>query len=194
MTVIVVVRKGRTAAIAADTMSSQGSLKVPGEMKTAPRKIHAVGGAYVGLTGSSAHHHVFQSVADSHPDLLDFSDARSIFESFRSIQSLLKDEYFLLTDEDDDHQEYESNQLFGLICAPGGIFSFQSYREVTEFNSFWASGTGTDVALGALQVAYSSRRSAMSVAECAVEAACLFDKDCGLPLESFEVRLRAGGG
>ena len=189
MTVIVAVRKGRTAAIAADTMSSQGTLKVPGDMKAEPRKIHRVGSAYIGLTGSSAHHHVFRSIVGRYPELLDFTTADTIFESFRAIQGILKDDYYLLTDEDDAHQEYESNQLFGLICSPGGIFSFQSYREVTEFETFWASGTGTDVALGALHVAYPTRQGARAVAEAAVRAACLFDKDCGLPLESHSLRL-----
>ena len=191
MSVVVVIKKGRSAAICSDSLTTQGPLRIPGETKVSPRKIHRVGAAYVGITGSSAHHRTFASLIEHHASDLDMTTAKSIFESFRTLHPVLKEEYFILTNEDDEQQEYESNQLFGVVCSPKGIFSFQSYREVTEHETYWASGSGSELALGALHATYPARKGARSLAESAVEAACYFDKDCGLPLESFEVRLQS---
>lgn len=190
MSIVVAVKKGATATLAADTMSSQGDLTVPGDMKVDAGKIHRLDDAYVGLVGSSAHHLVFESLYANHPEIFDLSSTPAIFETLRACHEFLKDEYYLLTDESDEDQEYESNQLFGLVCAPTGIFAFQSYREVAEFDSFWACGSGTEFALGSLQATYSARRSARSLAEQAVTVACRFDKGCGLPLQSVSVRLK----
>jgi ATP-dependent protease HslVU (ClpYQ) peptidase subunit len=102
---------------------------------------------------------------------------------------VIKEEYFLLTSEGDNDQEYESSQMSGLIVSKAGIFSSSSYREVTEYNSFWAAGSGIEYGLGALEVAYSSEQSPKAIAEIAVRAACKFDSSSGLPLESYELTL-----
>jgi ATP-dependent protease HslVU (ClpYQ) peptidase subunit len=158
-------------------------------MRLYPRKIHKIGGAYVGIVGSSAHHSVLRSLFASKPDLFDFGSADQVFETLRRIHPLLREEYFLLTSEDDKDQEYESSQLAGLVISSAGIFAFLSYREVSEYDSFWAAGSGRDYALGALEAAYTSGESAKSIAETAVRAACKFDSDSGLPLESYELKL-----
>ena len=189
MSVVVVVRKGGKAAICADTLMTQGDIRVPGSLRRSPGKIHPLHDGFVGLTGSSAHHRVFTSLVKHHADSFDFSSAEGVFETLRNLHPKLKDDYFVMTGEQDDEQEYESNQLFGLACNPAGIFGFQSYREVSEYEQFWASGSGTEVALGALHVAYPRLDSARAIAEAAVEAACTFEKHCGTPLETYEVAL-----
>ena len=191
MTIIVAVRKGNFAAIAGDLQTSQGSTIVPGPMRLYPRKIHRVGQAYVGIVGCIAHHNVFRSLSASKPELLDFKSGDDIFETLRSIHPLLREQYYVETNEDDNDQEYESSQLSGLVISKAGIFSFMSYREVTEYDSFWAAGSGKEFALGALEATYASGESAKSIAEIAVTAACKFDSACGLPLESYELELEA---
>lgn len=190
MSIIVVVRKGQTAAIAADTMSSQGDLIVPGDAKVAPTKIRKFGPTYVGVVGSTAHQQVIDSVFKHHEDLFDLTSTNAIFETLRSIHTILKDDYFLLPKEDDNEQEYESNQLFGVVCAPTGIFSFQSFRDVDEYHHFWACGSGTDLALGSLESTYSRDDDPLKIAEEAVRVACKYDKDCGLPLVSHTLKLQ----
>ena len=189
MTIIVATRKGNKAAIAADSQSSQGSIAVPGDMKQSDGKILAINGAYIGLAGNSAHLSVFRSVSESHPELIDFTTAESIFEMFRAIHPILKEQYHLITEEDDDDQEYESNQMAGVICSSGGIFSFLSYREITEHRYFWAAGSGIKFALGSLETAYRTKRDPKAIAELAVRIACKFDNHCGLPLESHTVEI-----
>jgi len=189
MSIIVAVRKDDSAVIAADLQVVQGDIVVPGEMRRYPRKIHSVAGAYVGLVGSIAHNNVFRSLTASKPELFNFRNGDEIFETFRRTHPILREEYFLHTNEDDKDQEYESSQLSGLIVCKAGIFSFMSYREVSEYETFWAAGSGMEIALGALEATYESRQSAKSIAEIAVRAACKFDSASGLPLESYELEL-----
>jgi len=189
MSTIVAVRKGKSVAIAADFQTTSGDTIVPGEMRVSPRKIHNIAGAYIGITGLMAHHNVMHSVAVSKPDLFDFGSSDAIVATLGKIHPLLREEYYLLTNENDDDQEYESSQMEGLVVSKAGVFSFSSYRGVTEYNSFWAAGSGRDFALGSLEATYSSQENAKSIAEGAVRAACKFDTTSGLPIESYELKL-----
>jgi ATP-dependent HslUV protease, peptidase subunit HslV len=189
MSTIVAVRKGNYAAIACDSLTGQGSVVVPGSMLRHSQKIHFIAGAYVGIVGSIGHHNVFGSLSKSNPGLFNFDGSDEVFETLRKIYPLLRDEYYLLSKVEHEDQEYESSQMAGLIISTGGIFSFSSYREVAEYDAFWASGSGRDVALGALEVAYASELGAKSVAETAVRAACKFDSYSDLPLVSYQLEL-----
>jgi len=189
MSIVVAVRKGKYAAIASDLQTTYGSTICPGEMRPYPRNIRRVGEAYIGLVGSIAHFTSLWSLVASKPDLFNFSSGDAIAETLRKIHPLLRDEYYLLTTEDDDNQEYESIQMDGLIVSKSGIYSFSSYREVSEYNMFWATGSGTEYSLGAMEATYATEQSAKKIAECGVNAACKFDTACGLPLESYELEL-----
>jgi ATP-dependent HslUV protease subunit HslV len=188
MSIVVGVRKAGTIAIAADSQTSQGNLLIPGDAKIAPTKIHRIGNSYFGVVGSVAHHGVIRSLLKSNPDAFDFTSAEAIFESLRSLHRTLVDDYFVRTTEDDKSQEYESNQLAGIVVSSNGVFAVESYREVTEFQRFWAAGTGAELAIGCIEAIYDDpQRSASSIAEEAVKIACRFDKDCGLPIVSYSL-------
>ncbi len=78
-----------------------------------------------------------------------------------------------------------------LIANPHGIFGVSGHRTVQEFSRFYAYGSGSDYALGALYSAYDDTgRDAEQLARHAVEAAAEFDDGTGLPITSFTVRLQ----
>lgn len=192
MSTIVVVRKNGVAAMAGDFQTCQGDITVPGALRVGPGKIHRVGEAFLGIVGSMAHQNVIRSLFINKPELFRLESYDEVFETLRRIQPLLCSDYYLRTDERGEHdQEYESVQLSGLVISKGGIFSFGSHREVAEYNSFWAAGSGMEFALGALQIAYSaSDQDAKTLAENAVKAACVFDSGSGLPVESYQLTLQ----
>jgi ATP-dependent protease HslVU (ClpYQ) peptidase subunit len=191
MTVLVVVRKGNKACIAADTQTNQGNIVLPGEyqLNTSRSKILKVKGTYVGVSGSAAHKRVFESIIKKYANKLNFEGAENIFETFRSIHTILKDEYYVLSEEGED-QPYESNQMCGVVCNHTGIYDFDSYREVSEFSQYWASGSGMQIALGALYASYELLEDVEQIAKIAVEAACKLDDSCGLPIETYLVDLK----
>ena len=61
-----------------------------------------------------------------------------------------------------------------------------------EFSKFYAYGSGSDYALGAMYGSYQDPgSSAEQIARQAIEAAAEFDDGTGLPITSFTVRLIA---
>jgi len=120
---------------------------------------------------------------------IDFSSRITIFESFRALHPVLKEKYFLnAKDEDDD--PYESTQIDALIANPFGIFGIHSLREVTEYNKFWAIGSGAEYALGAMFAVYDKAASAEEVAHAGVAAGAEFNNASAMPLSSYVIDLQ----
>jgi ATP-dependent protease HslVU (ClpYQ) peptidase subunit len=102
---------------------------------------------------------------------------------------MLKENYFINTSENDTADTYESSQIDALIANPKGIFGIYSWREVYEFEKFWALGSGRDYALGALFANYDLINEPEQIAEIAVTAACEFDDGCGLLITTHSISL-----
>ena len=191
MSTLTVVQKNGVAAIAADQMSKKGSCKCPAAYQSRPTKIVRLEDSFIGVTGSTAHIRVVQSLVHNHANRFDLSSVDSIFETFRGLHKVLVEDYHLLTKEDDDEQPYESSQLFLLIANNTGIYEVQGYREVIKYERFWAIGCGYAFALGAMEALYGNDNlSAQQIAERGVEIACLFDEASGPPVESYTIALR----
>lgn len=189
MSIIVVVKKAGRAVIAADTNYSFGNANVKSAYLSNRTKIHQFNDSMIGTVGATAHENVLEHLFEKHKSKLSFGSAREIFNTYLRIHPILKDEYFLNASEGDDEDEYQSSQIDGLIANPNGIFGMYSWREVYEFEKFWALGSGRDYALGALFSVYDSFDEPERIAETAVKAACEFDDGCGLPLTIHSVAL-----
>jgi len=120
---------------------------------------------------------------------LDFHGKGAIYESFRKLHPMLKDEAFLNPKEEED-DPYESSQMTVMIANPSGIFAVYSMREVFEFDRFWAIGSGRDFALGAMYTTYAKAKSAAAIAEAGVMAGAEFDTGTAIPVTLHEVRVR----
>ena len=189
MTVIVAVRKGEHAVIAADSAQSDDSLVVPKHFYRGYSKLHRCGGCWLGAAGWSATVDALDSIIREHGEELDFSSRAATFESARRIHRLLKEGYFVETQEDKE-QPVESSQLDALIVGPTGVFEFESYRSVSEYARYWAIGSGRTLALGAMHALYDRLPDPEDIARAGVEAACELDEACRLPMEHRRVRLR----
>jgi ATP-dependent HslUV protease subunit HslV len=188
MTTLVVVRKNSAAAIAADSLTTFGDTRLSAEFDRTYDKIVDYKGTYIGLCGSAAHQLVFESLLAKHDDL-DFSTKRAIFETFRKLHPILKEQHFLNPKEEED-DPYESTQVTALIANPNGIFGVYSMREVFEYTRFWAIGSGREFALGAMLSQYDQLKTAEAVAEAGINAGATFDKNSALPLTLFAVALK----
>jgi len=184
MTTVVVVRKGNNACIAADTLTSFGSTKYGASYKTDPDKIFCVGDSYFGIVGSSAHRMVLESALTTGLEPPRLTGRREVFEAFRALHPRLKEQYFL-NPKEDDKDPYESSQMDILIANPYGLFGLMTLRETYEFSRFWAIGSGSDWALGALHALYDQDLDARQLAVRAVEAAVEFDKSSGGPVTAY---------
>src|SRR5215470_5641479 len=188
MTTLVVVRKNDEIAIAADSLTTFGDTRLSADYDRTPEKIVRYRGTYIGLCGSAAHQLVFESLLAKHNDL-DFTNKAAIFETFRKLHPILKEQHFLNPKEEED-DPYESTQVMALIANPHGIFGVYSMREVFEYTQFWAAGTGREFALGAMHALYDRLPTAEAIARAGIEAGALFDKNSGLPMTLYALKSR----
>jgi ATP-dependent HslUV protease subunit HslV len=187
MTTIVVVRRDGNAVIAADSLTTFGTTRLAPSYDRHPHKITSYGDSFLGVAGSAAHQLVLENLLVRSPNL-DFHGKAAIYDSFRKLHPILKDEAFLNPKEEDD-DPYESSQMTVMLANPSGIFAVYSMREVFEFDRFWAIGSGRDFALGAMFVLFDKAGTAAAVAEAGVLAGAEFDTGTATPVTLHEVKL-----
>ena len=62
-------------------------------------------------------------------------------------------------------------------------------REVDQYTRYWAVGSGTEYALGAMHAVYDRLDSAREIAEVGIAAGAQFDNASAMPLQSFDIEL-----
>lgn len=188
MTTIVVVRKADAAVIAADSLTTFGTTRLAPHYDRSPHKVARYRDSYIGVAGSAAHQLVLENLLERNPTL-DLHGKAAIYETFRKMHPMLKEEAFLNPKEEDD-DPYESSQMTVMIVNPSGIFAVYSMREVFEFDRFWAIGSGRDFALGAMYALYPKAKNAAAIAEAGVIAGAEFDTGTSLPIYLEQVKLK----
>ena len=186
MSTLVVVKKNGIACIAAETLTSFGDNKQLSTYVTHSDKIYRVGESYLGMVGSAAHDLVMRSILLTTSPRL--RSRLEIFEFFRQLHPRLKEEYFLVPDQEDE-DPYESNHMELCIINQYGIFGLYSLREVDEYQKFWAMGSGSEYALGAMYAIYDSLHTAEEIAQIGVQAGIEFDNASAGPITSYCVQL-----
>lgn len=192
MSTIVAVLKNNVGCIAADSLTSFGDTKQPAEFVSDSDKIIRFSGYtsdnYMGIVGSAAHQLVMQNLIINHADKIDFSNRLSIFNTLKTIHPILKEEYFLNSKEEDD-DSYESSGVDALIMNANGIFGLYSLREVDRYSRFWAVGSGSEFALGAMHAAYELMDDAEQIAHAGILAGTTFDNGSALPMTSYSMAI-----
>ena len=186
MSTLVIVKKAGKICIAADSLTSFGDMRMGSEYDALHDKIIEHDDIYIGIVGSAAHHLVIESMLKNENVDIDFSSRLAVFETFRGMHPILKEKYFLnAKDEDDD--PYESTQIDALIASPHGAFGVHSLREVSEYTRFWAIGSGTEFALGAMFAVYDIHESAEEIAAAGVRAGAEFNNASSMPMTSYVI-------
>ena len=190
MTTVVIVRKNGMVALAADTLVTFGDTRLSHGYE-ANDKLFRVGDSWVGMAGTTAHFPVLRRALAALPaDELKLHSRDEVFDTFLKLHPKLKETFFLNSKEE-DADPYESSQFTALIANHAGIFGVYSYREVFEFDRFWAIGTGRAFALGAMFAAFDKAKSARELAELGVRAGCEFDKNSGGPVNAHAIKLKS---
>ena len=188
MTTIVVVRKGDTAVIAADSLTTFGTTRLAPAYDRSPHKVARYRDSFIGVAGSAAHQLVLENLLERNPTL-ELHGKAAIYETFRKLHPVLKEEMFLNPKEEED-DPYESSQMTVMIANPSGIYAVYSMREVFEFERFWAIGSGRDFALGAMYALYPKAKNAASVGKAGVLAGAEFDTGTAEPIYLEQVKLK----
>ncbi|MBY0265339.1 MAG: MFS transporter [Burkholderiales bacterium] len=191
MTTIVVVRKGRSVAIAADTMTKWGAAKETADYVANNGKLLQVDDTWLGLTGNATFKTILRDHFGKPKARARFDSPLEIFRTWQSLHAALKNDYFLHIGGQDD-EPLESTRFDALIANRHGIFGVVAHRTVQEFTRYYAFGSGSTYAMGALHALYNDpKHDAEALARRAVETAAEFDDATGLPLQSHRIALKA---
>jgi ATP-dependent HslUV protease, peptidase subunit HslV len=189
VTTVTVVKKDGLAAIAADTLIKWGSAKESAVYISNHEKILRMGDSFVGVTGTATFTAILRDYFEHTSEQVQLDTPASIFRSWNRLHGILKEHYFLMPEEDKE-DALESSRMDCLIANPHGIFGVAAHRTVQEFSRFYAYGSGSDYALGAMYSAYSDPQlSAEQIARHGIEAAAEFDDGTGLPVTCFTLKL-----
>ena len=184
MTTIAVVKKNGIIAIAADTLTKWGSGKESADYIVNHSKLMRVGESLIAVSGNATFKHVLDDyfVSDER-QATPLRTVQEIFTAWQQMHKVLKEEYFVRPEESQD-DALESSRMDVLIANPYGIFGVSGMRTVQEFARFYAYGSGTDYALGALYASYGRPElDAEALARLAINAAAEFDDGTAAPIE-----------
>ena len=189
MTTIVVVQKAGEIVIAADSQTTFGDARLTASYDSFSDKIFHQQATWFGIAGSAAHDLVLQNALTRHKKLK-FCNRQDIFDSFRQLHHIFKEEFYL-NPKEEENDPYESSQFTVVIANASGIYGLYSYREIFEFKEFWGIGSGRSFALGAMHAIWGKAKTAREVAMAGMNAGCEFDKNSAGPIEVFTLKLKA---
>ena len=189
MSSVVVVKKAGKAVIAADSLTTFGRTKFAKKYQKSAEKIHKFETSYIGIVGDAAHSNVFETIIEKYADDLSFDSRKHIFETYLNLHQILRDKFHMNPNAGED-VAYQSSQIDALIANQYGIFGMFEFREVHEFERFWAIGSGKAYALGAMFAVYDSIQEPEEIAKTGILASCEFDNACDLPIAIYSLSLK----
>lgn len=191
MTTIVVVRKGDTAVIGADTLGTYGDQRESAAFVKNSSKLIAVDATWLAVTGHAAMDMALRNIFQETSCRRSFKGVNDIYKTSLQLHGILKEHYFLKLDGETSEDAFESMQVSLLIANAHGIFGVCSKRTVLEYTKFYAFGSGEQYALGAMHAVYDQDTDAERIARAGLEAAITFDTGSGAPIELRSVTLKA---
>jgi ATP-dependent HslUV protease subunit HslV len=188
MSTITVVKKDGFASIAADTLTTFGSTKESAEYIVNSGKIVCYKDSFLGVSGSACLQIALEDFLLKAKKTIPLGNVPEIFRFGLSLHKSLKDNYFLQAQDDDDFETFRGDIL---IMGPNGIFGISSYRYVQEFRKFYANGSGSEYALGAMYALYNDKeKKSEDIAKLGVEAGAEFDDGSGFPLDCYTIKVK----
>jgi ATP-dependent protease HslVU (ClpYQ) peptidase subunit len=191
MSIAVAVRKGRDLVLAADTQTSFGSYTVSIKNHRAV-KVRKVGSAYIATTGPGIYEDILQDVFAKNPRA-SLANKRAIFAFFQKLWRDLHEHYPFVNDQWDRDEKSPFGDLDAsfLVINREGIFYVASDTSISQFDKYFAIGSGADFSLGALFALYDLDLDAETLATTGVKAAMEFNLYCGGDITTSRIRLRS---
>jgi ATP-dependent HslUV protease, peptidase subunit HslV len=189
MSIAVAVRTADEIVLATDSKRTFGGGAVPAE-NLRDNKLRRIGNAYIATTGWGVYSNILDDYIGRNRRVA-LNDSASIFTFFRNFWKALHQRYAFVND-----QCSETDSPFGdldasfLVAAQSGIFYVACDMSVTEFDQYYAVGSGAAYALGAMHALYGPRSPAETVARRAVAAASSLDIYCGGEVNLVKLKAR----
>jgi len=179
MSIVVAVKKDNKTVMVADSQVSFGSMSFPGS-NLKVEKIRKIGESYFASTGWGLYDDIIDNYLVDKPDV-ELLSRRSIFEFFLGLWKALHDKYNFVNDQSDSEHDSPFGDLDAtfLVVNKAGIFMIDSDLSITQFEQYYAIGSGGDYSLGVIHALYDEKLDATEIAQKAVTTAIAFDTKCG---------------
>ena len=190
MSVAVAVSKGGELVLAADSQTSFGGERVPPQNRTEV-KFRRIGNAYLASTGWTLYANILEDVLSRRRSVPRLDDEARIFRFFNEFWRLLHDRYSFVNDQSDDSSDSPFGSLDSafMVVSTRGIFSVSTDLSVARFDRYFAIGSGSQLAIGAMHALYEGEDTAGAIADAAVHAAIDHDVYCGPPVNAVSIRV-----
>lgn len=190
MGIVLAVKKNGVICIASDSMTVVGSsTKLTGNQVTNAEKIVEWGSSYVGITDHPVWPLVLKNYITHSKQKPALKSREEIFDELLKMHQVLKDKYYLITEEDED-DGFESSRFESLIFNAHGIFKTYALRSIQHFISFAAIGSGASYALGALHALYERLDTAEEIAKAVLDVVVDFDDSSSFPGTFYTVQTK----
>jgi ATP-dependent protease HslVU (ClpYQ) peptidase subunit len=184
MSIAVAVKSAGRIVIASDTKRTFGSGEVP-DANLTDFKIRKVGDAYLATTGWGLYSNILDDYLQGKRRAR-LTDQASIFAFFRTFWKDLHERYSFVSDQrPDDESPFGDLDASFLVASNKGIYSVACDMSVTEFQQYYAIGSGAPYALGALHALYDESQDPIALADKACRAAMALDIYCGGSVTPF---------
>jgi len=187
MSIVVAVRTEEQFVVAADRLVCFGETERVDPANSTTSKIMKIGDSLVGATGWAIYDDILRDHLHDHQKPV-LHDEGMIFTFFLELWKALHEKYPFVND-----QASSKDTPFGdldatfLIANRSGMYKVSSDMGITRFQQYFAIGSGSDYALGAIHALYRPDGDAEAIARAAVEAAISFNMYCGGPVDVMSV-------
>lgn len=188
MSIAVAVRGRSEIVLATDSQTSWDARRVPSKNHTAI-KVRSIGTSLLATTGWGIYENLLDDMLSTGraPRL---GDSKSIFRFFMRFWKDLHNRYSYVNDQcDRKDSPFGDLDASFLVATRRGIFAVASDMSVTEFDQYYAIGSGADFSLGALHALYRPNADAEPIARRAAEAAIALNVYCGGDVKVTKLRL-----
>ena len=180
MSIYCAVEKDQKIVFGCDSIHTFGRMVSPKGFIQTPKIVFGTDFA-CGIAGTPSvrlHLNVFLSKGEG---LSELKGEDEVFDFFHKFFEFLKDERYLNPDVSDD-TDFEAWEFEFLLTNKHGIFSIHELREVFRHRNFFAIGSGSEFALGAMHAVYDTTPfDAKAVVNAGLTAADAFDSMSSSP-------------
>lgn len=188
MTTILGVRYGDSVYLGSDSLYTYGSLSErPPRIKNA-EKILRLRDFVVGFTGSAAMKHALEAFFKNPANDINMESPLGVFLTLQEFHQAIKKDFCLMV-ADDTADGFESTQSEFIFATPHGLFGVCPERSVLEFETFVAFGSGSHIALGAVDALWEYEMSPTALIKRSIQAASKFDTGTGGEIYVKSVKL-----
>ena len=184
MTIALAIRKNGRTVLAADTLLSFGSERIPPE-NCHVEKVYRAGSSVLAWAGWALYAELLDAylATEAPPDL---TSEVGIFSFFIRFWRAMRDDYTFMQHRSGDRQTFVSLDSTFLIANRSGIFKVSGDMNVTTFNQYCAIGSGAAYSWGALRVLYDLHDDPATIARLAAEVAIDYNIRCGGQIDIVE--------